>query len=98
VPLKRWQCFVDDVARFLDSPFCAVAAALGWGPLEVFGCDRDRPFARVDQAGLLCRLSGDKLVALSENTATIKTRTGARQMWRRKPGGPGQLLAWELVG
>jgi hypothetical protein len=30
MPLKRWQRFVDDVGRFLDSPFCAVAAALGW--------------------------------------------------------------------
>jgi hypothetical protein len=25
VPPKRWQLFVDDVGRFLDGPFCAVA-------------------------------------------------------------------------
>lgn len=53
VPTKRWQRFVDDVGLFLDSPFCAVAAALGWGPHDLFGCDRDRPFARIDSAGLL---------------------------------------------
>src|SRR5262245_11502708 len=29
VPLRRWQQFVDDVGQFLDSPFCAIAAALG---------------------------------------------------------------------
>jgi len=33
VPLRRWQRFVDDVGLFLDSPFCAVAAALGWSTL-----------------------------------------------------------------
>jgi hypothetical protein len=85
------------VGRFLDSPFCAVAAALGWGPLDLFGCDRDRPFARNDQAGLLWLLSGDKLAALSENTATIETRNGARQTFRRKLTEPGLVLAWELV-
>jgi hypothetical protein len=97
VPAKRWLRFVDDVGTFLDSPLCAVAAALGWGPCDLFGCDRDRPFARIDHAGLLWLLNGDKLFALSEDTATIKTRTGARQTCRRKPSEPGRVLAWELA-
>lgn len=41
-------------------------------------------------------LNGDKLIALTENTATIETRTGARQTYRRKPTDPGRVLAWEL--
>ena len=97
VPTKRWLSFVDDVGHFLDSSFCAVAVALGWGPYDLFGCDRDRPYARVDQAGLLWLLNGDRLVALTENTATIERRTGARQTYRRRPGGPGRVLAWELA-
>ena len=97
VPLRRWQRFIDDVGRFLDSPSCAVAAAMGWGPHDLFGCDRDRPFARIDQAGLLWLLKGDKLVALAENTAIIERQTGARQTYRRKPSRPGQVLAWELT-
>lgn len=97
VPVKRWQRFVDDVGVFLDSPFCAVAASLGWGPYDLFGCDRERPFARIDQAGLLWLLDGNRLVALSENTATIETRTGARQTWPRKPSEPGRVLAWDLT-
>jgi hypothetical protein len=97
VPLKRWQRFVDDVGLFLDSPFSAVAAALGWSPLDLFGCNRDRPFARIDQAGLLWLLNGDRLLALTEHTATIETRTGARQTYRRKPSGEHRELAWELV-
>jgi len=96
VPAKRWLRFIDDVGRFLDGPFCAVATALGWGSYDLFGCDRDRPFARIDYAGLLWLLNGDKLIALTENTATIETRTGARQTYRRKPTDPGRVLAWEL--
>jgi hypothetical protein len=53
VPPQRWLRFVDDVGLFLDSRFCASAAALGWGPYDLFGCDRNRPFARIDQLGLL---------------------------------------------
>lgn len=97
VPSKRWLTFIDDIGRFLDSPFCAGAAALGWGPHDLFGCDRDRPFARIDQAGLLWLLKGDKLIALTENTATIARRTGARQTYRRQPSAPGRVLAWELT-
>ena len=51
VPSKRWLTFLDDVRTFLGSPFCAVAAALGWGAYDLFGCDCDRPFGRIDQAG-----------------------------------------------
>src|SRR6516164_2108564 len=98
VPAKRWVRFVDDVGRFLDSPFCAVAAALGWGPLDLFGCDRERPFARIGQAGLLWLLNGDRLLALTENTATIAIKTGAQQTYRCKPSEPGRVLAWELAG
>lgn len=98
VPLKRWQQFVDDVGLFLDGPFCAVAAALGWGPHDLFSCDRDRPFARIDQSGLLWLLNGNKLVALSEDAAGIETQTGRRNTYRRKPTEPGRVLAWELEG
>ena len=98
MPPRRWLRFVDDVGRFLDSPFCAVAAALGWGPLDLFGCDRERPFARIGQAGLLWLLNGDRLLALTENTATIAIKTGAQQTYRRKPSEPGRVLAWELTG
>jgi hypothetical protein len=96
VPPKRWQRFVDDVGRFLDSPFCAVAASLGWRQHDLFGCDRDRPFARIDQCGLLWLLDGANPLALTENAATIEMPTGARQTWRRKPNEPGRVLAWEL--
>jgi hypothetical protein len=97
VPAKRWLQFVDDVGRFLDSPFCAVAVTLGWEAYDLFGADRDRPYARIDRVGLLRLLNGDKLVALTDATATIETRTGRRQTYRPKPNDPGRVLAWELA-
>ena len=89
--------FIDDVGVFLDSQFCVIAATLGWGPYDLFGCDRDRPFARIDRAGLLWLVKGEKLIVLTENTATIETKAGVRQTYRRKPNGPGRVLAWELA-
>jgi hypothetical protein len=97
VPLRRWQQFIDDVGRFLDSGFAARAAALGWGPFDIFGCDRDRPFARIDQQGLCWLVTGNRVVNLFENAAVIQTWTGQRQTWRRKPSEPGRVLAWELA-
>jgi hypothetical protein len=96
VPPHRWRRLIDDVGLFLDSPFCAVAAALGWTAFDLFGADRDRPFARIDQLGLLWLLNGDRLDMLTNDAATIVRRSGARQTWRRTPAGPGQVLAWEV--
>jgi hypothetical protein len=97
VPLARWRCFIGDIGHFLDGGFATTAAALGWGSYDLFGADRDRPFARIDQAGLLWLLNGDRLIALSENTATIETRTCASQTFRRRPQQHGRSLAWELA-
>jgi hypothetical protein len=85
VPPRRWLRLVNDVGGFLDGPSCAIATALEWEPLDLFGSDRDRPYARIDQAGLLWLLDGNRLVALSENTATIESHTGTRQTYRRRP-------------
>src|SRR5258707_14902739 len=85
VPPHRWLAFVEDVGRFLDSGFAEQAAALGWGPYDLFCCARDRPFARIDHEGLLWLLDGGKVVELYRTTAGIETETGARQTFRRRP-------------
>jgi hypothetical protein len=96
VPLSRWQRFVDDAGLFLDR-WASYAAALGWGAHDLFGCDRDRPFARIDQCELLWLLNGARLVALCENTATIETHGGTRLTYHRKPDIAGRVLAWDLA-
>ena len=97
VPLKRWRRFVDDCGRFLDGGWAARAAALGWGPRDLFGCDRARPFARIDHAGLLWLLNGDRLVMLAPDAAVIETKSRARLTYRRRPIAYDRvILVWEL--
>jgi hypothetical protein len=97
VPMARWQQFIDDCGRFLDSGWANRAEALGWGPLHLFGCDRERPLARYDHMGLLWIIQGRRLVALTADTATIDTLTGSLQNYRRVPINLNlAVLAWEL--
>jgi hypothetical protein len=98
VPQRRWLRFVDDCGAFLESSWPATAQALGWGPLDLFGCNRHRPWARIDQAGLLWLMAGRRLVALTADSATIETASGGRLTYRRAPNDPGRVLAWSLYG
>lgn len=97
VQARRWQQFVDDAGRFLDGGFAERAAALGWESFDLFGCDRDRPLARLDQQGLCWLIAGNRLLDISEGAAILETWTGARQTFRRKLSEPGRVLAWELA-
>jgi hypothetical protein len=98
VPARRWQCFIDDCGRFLDAGWAERAAALGWGPLDLFGCDRERPFARVDHMGLLWLVSGGRVVELHRDRAVLETERGTSQTYRRRPIEVGRVaLAWEIV-
>jgi len=97
VPARRWLRFIDDCGRFLDGGGVERAAAFGWGPLDLFGCDRERPFARVEHMGLLWLLNGGSIVELHKDHAVIETVGGARQTYRRRPVEVGRVvLAWEL--
>ena len=97
VPQACWHKFVANAARFLAGPFAEQAVGLGWSGLDLFGCDRDRPFARIDQLGLLWLLDGGRVMVLTANTATIKTSNGSILTYRRRSGNePSKVLAWEL--
>jgi len=98
VPPRRWLRFIDDCGRFLDGGWAARAAALGWGPLDLFGCDRERPFARVDRLGLLWLLNGGTLLELHRDLAILETERGASQRYRRRPVEVGRIvLAWDAT-
>jgi hypothetical protein len=95
---KRWLRFIDDCGSFLDGGLAARAMELGWGPLDLFGCNRERPFARVDHMGLLWLLNGRTIVELHRDRAIIETPSGGLQTYRRQPTEVGcVVLAWELV-
>jgi len=98
VPARRWVQFINDCGRFIDQGWAARAETLSWRALDLFGCDRDRPFARIDRLGLLWLTNGDMLVEMSETVAIVETKTGARLTFRRRPAEPGQVvLAWEQL-
>jgi hypothetical protein len=99
VPPLRWFTFLDDCGLFVDRGWAARAAAFGWGPVDLFGCDRERPFARVDHLGLLWLLKGGTIIELHRDRAVIETPAGARQTYGRRPIDIGRVvLAWELGG
>jgi hypothetical protein len=98
VPRKRWLRFIDDCGRFLDGRWPAKAADFGWGPLDLFGCDRERPYGRIDRLGLLWLVNGGAIVELHRDRAVLKTESAAPQTYRRRPVEVGRVvLAWELA-
>jgi hypothetical protein len=96
IPPMRWLRFIYDCGRFIDDGWAARAEALGWGPLDLFGCNRDKPSARISQAGLLWLLEGRKLVALTADTAAIATQSGGKLTYYRRQLETGGVLAWQL--
>jgi hypothetical protein len=98
-PEHAWRPLIVDAERFLDS-WAAQAVTLGWPGWELFGCHRRAPWGRIQGMGLVLLLRGDEIAALTEAEAVIRTRTGARQTYRRKPSDPlhpaERCLVWEL--
>lgn len=92
----RWRQVIDDAGRFLDR-WAAKAAALGWDTASVFGVHADRPIERVGCAGLVWLLRGNEIEAISSSVARIRTRSGAVQIYDRRPQSAGVPL-WELRG
>ena len=96
VPLRRWRQFVGNARRLLEDGTLDEAVRLGWTALNLFGCDESKPFARVDQMGLIWFIQGDHLVSMSSSAAIIETVSGARLTYRRKTEGAGQVAVWKL--
>jgi hypothetical protein len=93
----RWLRFIGDGHHFLDAGWAARAAEFGWSSFDLFGCDRKRPFARVDNMGLVWFVNGGTIVALRPDGAVIETRMRARQSYRRRSTDTDRVvLAWEL--
>jgi hypothetical protein len=62
------------------------------GPFDLFGCGPGPTICPHRSSWLAVVLNGAKLVALTENTATIETRTGARQTYWRRSVSVGEIL------
>jgi hypothetical protein len=98
-PEHAWQQLIMDAERFLDD-WAAQATALSWPAWELFGCHRRAPWGRIQGMGLVLLLRGDEIAALTAAEAVIRTPTGARQTYRRRPRDPlhpaERCLVWEV--
>lgn len=98
-PEHAWRQQIEDAGRFLG--WVSQAAAMGWPTWELLGCHKRAPWGRIQGMGLVLLLRGDEIAALTATEAAIRTRTGARQTYRRKPSDPlhpaERCLVWELA-
>ncbi len=96
VPRPHWLRFIGDFRDFLQSGWAEKAHALGWSSLDLFGCHPTRPYARLDQKGLLWLLQGRPIVALTDTIAMIDVGRDDHHSFNRQLVRDEAVLAWEV--
>ena len=93
---ETWKALQDDALTFLRG-WASQAHGLGWEALDLFGAYPTASVARVDGKGLVLLLQGRPVVALTEDSAVIKTVSGGSLTFRKHPAPPaGRQLVWNL--
>ena len=59
--------------------------------------DRRAPYHRLDRAGPVLLIGDNRMARLDEDSATLRTATGATRTYRRADH-VGDVLVWELAG
>jgi hypothetical protein len=99
VPRHRWDQFVSDCQRFMNSSenWAERAAELGWGARALFGCHRNYPLMHLGSAGLLWAVNGGKLVELHRDWAVIELPVNRSQriFYRRDVAAGKVTLPWK---
>ena len=96
VPPARWLRFNDDCGLFIDE-WARKADRLGWTPVALFGCDLNKPYLRIDRAGLLWLVNGRRIAALSSDSAAIETKSGNRLTFRRSHHSEAEaVVPWDV--
>ena len=93
-PLHRWRQIIDDGGLFLDQ-WANKAAALGWTVVDVFGLNPANPSVRYDGMGLVPLIKGQRIIAISADSARLRMRTGHIQTYARRPS-PSSTVLWKL--
>ena len=96
-PEARWQTLIDDAGKFMDR-WAVQVSSMGWSVGEVFGVHPDAPDARIDLKGLVLCIGGTEVVAVSADSVTVQTPSGARQRIFRRADkhSAGRITVWEL--
>jgi hypothetical protein len=87
---ERWRELAVDAGSFL-AVWGKTADRLGWATLDLYGVHPTAPTARFDVMGLIPILRGRGVCVLTERTATIECKSGAKQTFNR-PTGAGAVL------
>lgn len=99
VPAARWRCLLEDSRRFLadDPGWALLALDLGWTPAQLWGANAIKPYARVDQQGLLWLINRARIDDLGDGYCVLLNGTGTRTIYRaRRPALDEISLPWEL--
>ncbi len=92
-----WHTLQEDALTFLRG-WADQAHRLGWTALDLFGAHLTKPTARLDCAGLVLLLQGRPVVAITDDSAAIRTTSGASLTFRRRAAPPVErCLVWELA-
>ena len=91
----RWHLCIDDARHFLLA-WGDEAEALGWTAAELFGLHKPPAephptysrLSRYDDTGLIWHLTGNRVVALTDDTAAIQNRTTGNVTVYRKARKP----------
>jgi hypothetical protein len=84
-----WSVIVADAAGIASEGWARMALALGWHPLDLFGCSADGDFE-----GLAVWLAGRRLVLIDEQSAIV-AEGGRRSVFNRREH-DGAVHLWEL--
>jgi TubC N-terminal docking domain len=98
VPPNRWPQIQRDTRHLVERRWLHRALELSWSTADLFGCDQQAPWYRLDRSGLVLLLGGHQIVELSSAMATLRTRTGSVLRFRRRPPAePPVALLWDVM-
>ncbi len=95
---KRWRQMQADATDFIEN-WAAKAHGLGWTETELFGTDGN--YQRLNAYGLLPVVSGKTIVALTDETATLRPATFCDNRndtrFYRRPMPASSQLVWKFL-
>ncbi len=95
---EEWKTLQEDALRFLRE-LAGQAHRLGWDALDLFGTHRTAPTVRFDCMGLVPLLRGRAVLAITEDSAAIRTASGGSLTFRKRTSPPTErCLVWERQG
>jgi len=89
-----WPVVVADALRLASEGWAAQALALGWEPVQLWGCSPDKG-GNPDHDGLAVLLCERRIVVLDDRSALIESQAGARRLFNRRPM-VGAVLLWDI--